>query len=270
MRLNSSLIALSIIVMIVGALTGLLLPSADHDFTHHYPPASSRRGNELAGVAGEYYLGNGRGTNLRLSVLPDGRYSFVSSGCTGVGYRESGHARQTDGHYVLSPTGPSEPGVERTLDLIRWDRRRYLIPPAKIQEFRDAIVGGREPRVGTGGWFYLRVPIEPADGLPDSPESGENDLRKDLLVGRVLEVSAVGLAKVGRARVDLGAERGLREGDVLTVQRRGDAHHRHFTVVSVDVGSCEADETFPESSGQPLESGQAVVWARMRQGTGRR
>jgi hypothetical protein len=265
MRLELSLIDLGIIVLTFGVLPALMMRTADFDLTHRYPPAGPDPGANLAGVDGEYYLGNGRGMNSRLSILRDGRYSFVRWGCTGVHRRESGHVRLTEGRYVLSPSGPSAPGVERTLSLIGWDRRRYLIPLGKMQEFRDAIIDGREPRDGAGGSFYIREPIESADELPDSPRGWANDLREDLQVGRVLEVSTVGLAKVGRARVDLGSEQGILEGDILTVQRRGDAMHRRLRVVSVEHDSCVADECYPGVSDDPLESGQAVIaWMKGR------
>ena len=35
-----------------------------------------------------------------------------------------------------------------------------LIPPGKMQEFRDAIVEGQEPRDGLRGSFYVRSPIQ--------------------------------------------------------------------------------------------------------------
>ncbi len=72
----------------------------------------------------------------------------------------------------------------------------------------------------------------------------------------------MGLAKIGRAKLDLGAEDGLREGDVVTVQRHGDDLKRRFRVVSVADRSCVADECFPGSSEYPLEVGLAVVAAR--------
>ena len=171
---------------------------------------------------------------------------------------------------MLSPSGPSEPVVERSLVQVRWDRRCYLIPPGKMQEFRDAIIEGSEPRDGLRGSFYVRSPIEPADGLPDTPVGWPNDLREDLLVGRVLEVSAVGLAKIGRVRVDLGAEQGMIPGDIVTVQRRGSSMDRRFRVASVETGSCVADECYPGGADHPLEAGQMVVASRVKGGKGRR
>src|SRR3954469_12832213 len=104
MRLKTTVIELIVMASTVGMVAGLLIPTGDHDFTHHYPPAPSGQRTERVDVAGEYYLGDGLGTNLRLSILPDGRYSLISSGCTGVFQRESGHVREVDDRYMLSPT----------------------------------------------------------------------------------------------------------------------------------------------------------------------
>jgi hypothetical protein len=84
-------------------------------------------------------------------------------------------------------------------------------------------------------------------------------LREDLQLGRITAVSALGLAKVGRAAVNLGAKEGLHEGDVLTVQRRGRDLNKRPKVVSVTDHSCVVDEGFPGASEHPLELGLAVV-----------
>ena len=259
MRVRPNWIELLVILSIAGALAGLLSSGGDFDMKHRYPPPASRLVPDLSGVGGEYYQGYGRGINLRLSILPDGRYSFVSSGCTGVHHRESGFVRATKGHYVLSPLGPSEPSIKRDFVLIGWGQRHYLIPPDEMQDLRDTIIEGREPRDDEHGRFYIRLPIAPADGLPDSPLEWANVLREDLLLGRVTAVSTVGLAKVGRATINLGTKEGLREGDVLTVQRPGRNFRRRLIVVSAADHSCLADEGFPGASEHPLEPGLAVV-----------
>jgi hypothetical protein len=81
-------------------------------------------------------------------------------------------------------------------------------------------------------------------------------------------VSAVGRAKIGRAQVDLGAQDGLRAGDMLTVQRHGGDRQRRFRIVSGADHSCVADECFPGSSEHPLERGLAVVAVKSKEGAG--
>jgi hypothetical protein len=171
---------------------------------------------------------------------------------------------------VLSPSEASQPSIRRNCVLIRWGQRHYLIPPGENQELRDAIIEGLEPRDDMHGRFYVRLPIAPADGLPDSPLEWANALREELLLGRVTEVSAVGLPKIGRANIDLGAKDGLRQGDILTVQRHGSHLGRRLSVVSVADRSCVADECFPGSSEHPLEPRMAVIAIRAKEGNGPR
>jgi len=262
------LIVTLISVCVFGTLIGMIESSKiDFDTTHRYPPVrSGSEATDVAGLAGEYYRGDGLGFRNRLSILQDGRYSLIESGCTGVHHRESGFVQETKGHYVLSPSRPSEPLIERDFVLIGWGQRHYLVPPGETQELRDAIIEGREPRDDARGRFYIRLPMMPADGLPDSPPEWASALRDDLLLGRVTEVSAVGLAKIGRAKLDLGAKDGLREGDILTVQRHGDHLKRRLRILSVADRSCVADECFPGSSEHPLEVGLAVVAVRSVEG----
>jgi len=266
------LIVSLITVCVLGTLIGMIESSKiDFDMNHRYPPATSGiEATDLAGLAGEYDRGDGLGYRNRLSILPDGRYSFIDSGCTGVHHRESGFVQETKGHYVLSPSEPGEPSIEREFVLIGWGRRHYLVPPGEMQGLRDAIIEGREPRDDARGSFYIRLPIAPADGLPDSPPGWASALREDLLLGRVTEVSAVGLARIGRAKVDLGATDGLREGDILTVLRHGDPWKSRLRIVSVADRSCVADECFPGASEHPLEPGLAVVAVKINEGDGGR
>ena len=62
MRVKPTWIELLVIVSIIGVLAGLMMPAGDFDMEHRYPPPASRHRPDLAGVAGEYYLGDGRGT----------------------------------------------------------------------------------------------------------------------------------------------------------------------------------------------------------------
>jgi hypothetical protein len=275
MSLKSSridLIVTLITVCVFATLIGMIGSSkSDFDMTHRYLPVrSGSEATDVAGLAGEYYRSVGLGFRYLLSILPDGRYSFIESGCTGVHRRESGLVQETEGRYVLSPSEPSEPSIERDFVLIGWGQRHYLVPPGEMQELRDAIIEGREPRDDARGRFYIRLPIAPADGLPDSPPEWASSLSEDLLLGAVTEVSTVGLAKIGRAKVDLGAKDGLREGDILTVQSRGYHLDRRLRIVSVADRSCVADECFPGSSKHPLEIGMAIVTVRFAGGNGPR
>jgi len=116
---------------------------------------------------------------------------------------------------------PNQASIKRNFVLTGWRRWHYLIPPDEMQELRDATIDGQEPRDDAHGRLYIRVPITATDGLPDSPPEWTDFLREGLLLGRVTDVRAVGLAEVCRATVNLAANEGILEGDVMTVQRHG-------------------------------------------------
>jgi hypothetical protein len=254
MRLKLSLLDVCAILMVLGLLAGLLMPGSDFDLTHRYPPTAAHPENNLADLAGEYRQGARLGRSISLSILPDGRYSFIWSGCTRVHHGESGYVHSDGAHYVLSPLGKVRERLDRTLLLVRWQRRRYLVPPQKMLQFCDAVVEGEEPRNELPGDFYLGVPFDRADGVPELPETWANYLRENVTVGRIMVVK-----DGGQARINLGRAEGIREDTILTVQGSPRYRHRYLRVVSVDEESCLADECSPGRSDQPLEAGWGVV-----------
>lgn len=163
----------------VGLLAVLALPPVgDWDFAHRFPPPAPNSGDGLADVAGEYRQGDSRARNWRLSILADGRYSFIWSGCLGVYHRESGFASRVGEDVVLSPIKPIDTPLERTVRPIRWGGRCYLIPPGRMQEFCDSIIRGDEPRKDVAGRFYLFGDEDRVDGTPELPEGWTAYLRE--------------------------------------------------------------------------------------------
>jgi len=246
-----------VIVMILVVLAGLVLPCGDQDTTHRYPEPVPNAGNGFAAVAGEYDQGASRGRYWRLSLLSDGRYSFVWSGCTGVHHRESGSVNRVEGHLVLWPIEPIEPRMKRVLLPVKWGRRSYLIPADRLREFCDAIIGGDEPRNSPAGQFYLIGFDQRVDGIPELPERWANHLKDNLVIGTI-----VGVREGGRARLDVGSSEGLRVGSMLTVRGGNRFGSRKLRAISVREGSCEVKEAAPGDFKEPIEVGWEVVAAR--------
>lgn len=250
-----SVIEVIVLVMIVGFLAGLLLPAGDWDFTPRYPPPSPIPGTRFSAVAGDYSQGLARGLNWSLSLLHDGRYSFVWSGCTGIYGRESGWAQRIRGYLVLTPVTPIKPPLERVFLPVRWGRRTYLVPPQRLAEFCDAIVQGDEPRnQSASGKFYAKRLIHRVEGTPDLPERWAAYLRSKLVLGTIVDVM-----KNGRARVNVGSKDGISVESILAVQGRDHFTSHNLRVISVNQGSCEAEEPYPGEYEKPLEVGWKVV-----------
>jgi hypothetical protein len=62
----------------------------------------------LAAMAGEYYHGDGLGMNMRLAIMPEGRFSFTWRGCLGLYGADEGKAKLINGHLILKPENPDK------------------------------------------------------------------------------------------------------------------------------------------------------------------
>jgi len=255
-RLKLSLIEFLVVMMIVGVLVSLALPSGDSDYTHRFPPPGPNPGSSFATVAGEYFQGV-RGRHWRLSILPDGRYSFIWSGCCGVYHRESGSVNRVSGHLVLSPLKPIQPRLERVFLPIKWGYRTYLIPPERLEDFCDAIIRGSEPGNDSAERFYVLGVELQVTGTPELPEQWATYLRKNLVIGTIVEVT-----EDGRAKINVGSTEGIRVDSILTVQGRDIRGRRQLKIMSLNKHSCDVEEVDPGESKKPLEAGWKVVTAR--------
>ncbi len=187
-------IAAIIILVTLAVVAGLLLPvfvfDRYFDYAHRYPPRDANAGNVFAAVAGEYTLGDGY-ERWALSILPDGRYSFRWSGCMGVYHPESGSVKRVGDYLALSPSEPTAQLDSRVFLPVKWDRRTYLIPPEKLEQFCDEIIKGVEPRGADSlGDFYVLGVENRVSGVPDLPKECADYLRTRLLVGRVVPATA--------------------------------------------------------------------------------
>lgn len=257
-RWRLSLLEVVTIASILAVLVGLMLPGGDYDVTHRFPPPSPASKDSFADVAGDYYHGDGLGSNNSLNILSDGRYSFILSGCCGVYERESGYVKRIRDHLILSPIKQAKSRMDRVFLPLHWGAKTYLIPPEKFQKFCDRIVSGDEPRNVVHGHYYLNNVEERVSGVPELPEQWASYVRDHALIGTITEV-----AETGRARIDVGSADGLRVGSRLIVQGRN-RWKRELDVVSVNENTCEAVDDMPSDSQAPLEAGWTVVVERAK------
>jgi hypothetical protein len=249
---------LIVVFAIIAVLAGMLIPGPDWDRTHRYPPASPDAESSFADVAGEYGLGNGRRL-WTLSILPDGRYSFLWSGCLGVYDRESGHLRRSGDRVTLSTLKPIQWSMPREYVPIRWGSRSYLIPPEKMEEFCEAIIKGDEPEDGRGGAFYLAGEGRPVDGVPTLPEPWAAYLRKNLVLGKIVEAT-----RDDFVTISLGSTQGIQIGDIVAVRAADGSRTKLVQVSSVADETCIAEDE-PRPGEARIEVGD-IVTARRSQG----
>jgi hypothetical protein len=245
-----------VVVIIVTVLIALLVPTGDNDSSHRYTSPPSNAGVECASVAGEYRIGVYRGgRGWCLSILPDGRYSLVSSVCTGVAYRESGSVKRAGEFLVLSAANATDDRqIARVVQPVKWDCRTYLIPAEKFPELIEAIVKGDEPRIGPGK-FYVKNLDQPVTGVPELPPEWSERLRQRLVLGTVVE-----MLDGGRARIDRGSADGIVTGTKLTIQRRDRYHdNRKLKIVAVEPRSCTVQHFCHNDFEVPLELGCKVL-----------
>src|SRR5712691_6150161 len=99
--------------MLVAVLLTLLQSGQSHD----------------SSVVGEYFQGDGTGTNWYLSLKPDGQYSFKWLGCLGQYGQSDGQWSVTRGQVRLharTTTGMAEK-LPLVYEIVRWGDRTYLV-----------------------------------------------------------------------------------------------------------------------------------------------
>lgn len=143
----------------------------------------TRDNRPLAAIAGNYYYGNGLGTNCYLDVQPEGRFSFIWRACLGVYGQNEGGAKVVKDHLILTPEQPNDSiGCGTATDFIpvRWGDRLYLVPQDAGKAFCSQVNEGSEPRSNVHNHVYLRRGDweKKVTGLPVVPKEWESLLQK--------------------------------------------------------------------------------------------
>ena len=170
--------------------------------------------------AGEYYYGDGLGTNSALHLAPNAGFAFVWSGCMGLYGQNLGGVRSEDSRVYLDCAMENDPGGfgDTRIDFIYvpWGERSYLIAPQQMIAFGNDIKAGIEPRRSEGGLYMMRIgdPGRGATGAPQVPAEFAPALEAPMIKARIVEIldtsPPVEQQRYGRAHVqlDLGLQRG--------------------------------------------------------------
>lgn len=140
------------------------------------------------GWAGEYYAGDGLGSNVDLAFAPRSGFTIERSGCLGTYDQNHGSVSITDDRVRLEFAAPllrDFPPFPRELVTVKLGDRRYLVPPDDLEAFRADLESGVEPRTEVQGrWLLARgdekLPTQGAKdrtwpaalhGKPDAPSA---------------------------------------------------------------------------------------------------
>jgi hypothetical protein len=191
--------------------------------------------------AGEYFEGDGLGTNIRLLVSPVAGVAATWHGCLGLYGAKSGAIQQNENgvlKFSFDEEGKKGFGDFDTEMLpVRWGERHYLIPEKRLADFSADINFGNEPRDEIYGVYPLARGDEkkPVKGLPNLPPEYLKRIRKLALLVNVREVENLeettnefGCDRKYRLTLDKGSSDGLHVGDSLVLTSSGNQYERIF------------------------------------------
>jgi hypothetical protein len=180
-----------------------------------------RQKDPIDPLVGEYYLGDGLGSNCLLKLASNGSIVFSWTPDAGDPVFFKGNFKMIDNKLTFTDiiknirerSSPSTFKLDLRYHPIRWEHRLYLIPDVEIVDFCNAVNLGLEPRSTPNGEFYLRVPAwdKEVQGLPVVPETARARLLKQPVEGVI--TSRIDDA----AEINLGSRQGIWEGMKLSM-----------------------------------------------------
>lgn len=213
LRCSLRISAFAICTVVLGVMiSGLAVPCARWWWRERRLEEAIGTAERTHPWAGRYYLGDGVGANVKLTLSPDGAYLIKSYGCTGHQTSEFGTVAPVANEVRLQPHRSHRDevwGLE-TLYVLTWGERRYLVPDAQWGSFCSAVHDGSEPRRDIHGTTFLREDDwrRETSGPPPLPARVAS-----CLTGRPGVARIVGLASLSwRFLSDGGVAQGFWEG----------------------------------------------------------
>lgn len=145
--------------------------------------------------AGIYYLGDGLGVNISLSIAPKTGYLFEWRGCLALYDRNYGNVTEKDDRVRIDFTLNNNSKDSKTLPseffIVNWGPRHYLIPADEMIDFCNFVNNGMEPRSDIHGMFLLRKGDEKLSvtGLPTLPKEYRDYLLTAPVEADIIEVN---------------------------------------------------------------------------------
>jgi len=213
------------LLCILALMAVILLPCGAYAARGEHPPLKRLLPMSFTEVAGKYHIDDRFDFRFTLILKPSGVFSFLHIECMGVPERRSGTYIIHGNRIVLRPKPwdrtENDSAFDRALMVIPWDSRIYLIPPARMLEFCNAINAGLEPRRSDLGYFYLRVGDEnkSVEGSPALPIQWRAFVLRRPVIGNVIRIDQDEVVEQRKSD-------GCRDWDVIVP-----------AVVTVDVGS---------------------------------
>ncbi len=101
-------------------------------------------------IAGEFYLGDGKGFNVSINLRQNGTFEYLAWGCIGDYAKGEGEFKAKDDLLILKykpllpkpEVPPKDGGYHAVGHVVAWSDRLYLIPKEDMIDFCNAINEG--------------------------------------------------------------------------------------------------------------------------------
>jgi hypothetical protein len=181
--------------------------------------------------AGEYYLGDGLGNNVRVALAPSAGCLFERRGCLGLYDRNYGAVTEIKGtirlSFKLKNVREGSQGIAEEFVPVAWGERHYMIPADDLLGFCNDVNSGIEPREGPLGSYLLRYGDEKktVSGFPILPKKYQQYLLTEPITAQIISINAVSTRTSGAkwrykdttVTLDGGKNKGLWEGMTMHV-----------------------------------------------------